>query len=127
VRVSSTIHDPATERTLGGGAEPLSPPLTALRDRAAAIDPDDPSWPGLVTEAVTITSALAHRDRLPAHLVVSGDEPPVVVARLVAAAWRHVSRPTSALPGGAASRGPVSLASTEAAEARWASSTTAVG
>lgn len=52
-------------------------------------DPDAAAW--LHRRAAATTAALAAEGVVPAHLVVGLHDPPVVVVRLLARAWRHVS------------------------------------
>jgi hypothetical protein len=72
--------------------------ITAARQRlgpllaqAAALDLDDaPGWARLRATAHATTSLLCAADLLPPHLHVRHGDPPVVVARTIAAAWRRV-------------------------------------
>lgn len=52
-------------------------------------DRDAAAW--LHRRAAATTAALAAEGALPARLVVALHDPPVVVVRLLARAWRHVS------------------------------------
>lgn len=66
----------------------VTTPLRVLLDDVARADPAAPGWDVLATRAATITADLAAAGRLPHHLVVAPTDPPVVVARLLAAAVR---------------------------------------
>jgi hypothetical protein len=69
--------------------------LGPLLARAAALDLDDaPGWAHLRATAHATTSLLCAADLLPRHLHVRHGDPPVVVARAIAAAWRRVDLTT---------------------------------
>jgi hypothetical protein len=66
--------------------------LSPLLARAAALELDDePGWAHLRSTAHATTSLLCAAELLPPHLHVRHGDPPVVVARTIAAAWRRVS------------------------------------
>ena len=75
-------------------AERRSGDLTQVRSllsEAGATPLDDVSaWTSLRNRATSQTGALAHAGRLPWHLVVRPHDVPVLVARTIAAAWRHL-------------------------------------
>jgi hypothetical protein len=73
-------------------AMPRPSDLTNLLEQAAVLAPADVAWCTLTIEAAAVTERLAAVGDLPATLTVSTDDPSVVVARTLAAAWRHVSR-----------------------------------
>ena len=62
--------------------------LAVLVDLAARLDLDDPAWAQLAGRARRLTVALAETGDLDAHLVVTSGDPPVVAARVLAAARR---------------------------------------
>jgi hypothetical protein len=65
--------------------------LSSLLAQAAALDLDDaPGWARLRAAAHATTSLLCAAALLPPHLHVRHGDPPVVVARTIAAAWRSV-------------------------------------
>jgi hypothetical protein len=70
--------------------------VTALRSvlEAAAETPLDDlaRWPEIRQRAAERTARLAEAGRLPSSLVVDTDDAPVVVARDLAVAWRHLVR-----------------------------------
>jgi hypothetical protein len=64
--------------------------LSALLARAAVLDlADAPGWEQLRAAAHATTSLLCAAEALPPHLYVGRGDPPVVVARTIAAAWRR--------------------------------------
>jgi hypothetical protein len=64
--------------------------LSPLLARAAALDPDDgPGWADLRSSAHATMSQLCAAALLLPHLQVGHGDPPVVVARTIAAAWRR--------------------------------------
>jgi hypothetical protein len=66
--------------------------LGPLLAKAAALDLDDgPGWAHLRATAHATTSLLCAAELLPPHLHVRHGDPPVVIARTIAAAWRRVS------------------------------------
>lgn len=74
--------------------------LRPLLSAAGQLDLDDRDAAArLHRRAAATTAALAAEGVLPAPLVVGRHDPPVVVVRLLARAWRHVSG-----PGGARAR-----------------------
>lgn len=65
----------------------------SLLSAAAATPLDDvATWTTLRERAAEQTSGLARTGGLPSHLIVRPDDVPVVVARTIAAAWRHLLR-----------------------------------
>jgi hypothetical protein len=65
--------------------------LSPLLATAAELDLDDePAWARLRTVAHATTAVLAAADVLPPHLRVRHGDPPVVVARTLATAWRWI-------------------------------------
>jgi hypothetical protein len=67
--------------------------LGALLHAAASTSLDDAvAWTGLRRRAAEHTARLAADGRLPRHLVVDHRDPPVLVSRTIAAAWRHLRR-----------------------------------
>jgi hypothetical protein len=98
-------HDPAsphaaevrraTERgpddRTSGSAPSAAAELRPLVAAAAALAIDDRAgWIVLRVAATERTERLARTGVLPAHLVVRDADPPVLVARTLAAAWRRV-------------------------------------
>jgi hypothetical protein len=78
---------PRREWMIRAARERLGPLLA----QAAALDLDDgPGWARLRATAHATTSLLCAADLLPPHLHVRHGDPPVVVARTIAAAWRRV-------------------------------------
>lgn len=65
--------------------------LTALLDEVGRTDLGAPAWEVLARRARALTADLADRGLVPPHLVVAPSDPPVVAARLLAAAWGHAS------------------------------------
>jgi hypothetical protein len=66
--------------------------LRPLLDAAAILDLDDhDGWNRLRASARTVTGALAAGGRLPAHLVVALEDPPILVSRTLTAAWRQAT------------------------------------
>jgi hypothetical protein len=64
--------------------------LSPLLAKAAALDLDDaPGWAHLRATAHATTSLLCAAGLLPPNLHVRHGDPPVVVARTIAAAWRR--------------------------------------
>jgi hypothetical protein len=64
--------------------------LSALLARAAVLDlTDAPGWAQLRAAAHATTMLLCAAEALPPHLHVRHGDPPVVVARKIAAAWRR--------------------------------------
>jgi hypothetical protein len=63
-----------------------------LHDAASTPLADAVTWTSLRRRAVEHTARLAAAGRLPRHLVVDHRDPPVLVNRTVAAAWRHLQR-----------------------------------
>jgi hypothetical protein len=75
------------EWMIGAARERLGPLLA----EAVALDLDDaPGWAHLRARAHATTSLLCAAELLPRHLHVRHGDPPVVIARTVATAWRHV-------------------------------------
>lgn len=74
------------------GPEPTAadPDLAALVDRAARLTVEDAAWQQLRADAAVATAHLAAAGRIPGHLVVTTIDPPVVVARTLAAVARRV-------------------------------------
>lgn len=85
--------DVTATRDAGSGA------LTRLRpllDAAGMLDLDDrEGWNQLRHAAQATTAELVTAGVLPEHLAVGADDPPVVIARTIAAAWRHAASPPS--------------------------------
>jgi hypothetical protein len=82
---------PRNEWMIDAARQRLSPLLA----QAAALDLDDaPGWAQLRATAHATTSLLCAADLLPPHLHVRHGDPPVVVARTIAAAWRRVDATT---------------------------------
>jgi hypothetical protein len=80
---------PRNEWMIGAARERLDPLLAT----AAGLDPDDaPGWAHLRATAHATTTLLCAAELLPPHLHVRHTDPPVVVARKVAAAWRRAWR-----------------------------------
>jgi hypothetical protein len=74
------------EWMIGAARERLDPLLAT----AAALDLDDgPGWAHLRATAHATTTLLCAAELLPPHLHVRHADPPVVVARKIAAAWRR--------------------------------------
>lgn len=79
----------------GGGGPGAAPPpsptegLRALRDDAAVLDLDDAAaTAAFAARARALLAPLHAAGRLPRHLDVAEDDPPVVVVRVVARAGR---------------------------------------
>lgn len=66
----------------------VTTPLRVLLGDVARTDLAAPGWDALTARAAAATGDLAAAGRLPHHLVVAPTDPPVVVARLLAAAMR---------------------------------------
>jgi hypothetical protein len=67
--------------------------LGALLHAAAATPLDETlAWANVRRRAALHTARLADDGRLPRHLVVDLEDPPVVVNRTITAAWRHLHR-----------------------------------
>jgi hypothetical protein len=63
----------------------------ALLQAAATTPLDDVgTWSDLRHRAAHHTARLAADGRLPRHLVIAREDPPVLVSRSIAAAWRHL-------------------------------------
>jgi hypothetical protein len=70
--------------------------LRPLLDAAATLDLEDRAgWRRLRASARAATGALAAGGRLPPHLVVAPDDPPILVNRTLAAAWRQATSPAN--------------------------------
>ncbi|MCC5948533.1 MAG: hypothetical protein JJT89_08770 [Nitriliruptoraceae bacterium] len=70
------------------GPATLRPLLTAV----ATTDLDDHGrWTSILDDAAEATTQLAAVGVLPPHLTVARTDAPVLAARLIAAAWRHVT------------------------------------
>jgi hypothetical protein len=88
------VEEPAAPTTrnewmIGAARERLEPLLAT----AAALDLDDaPGWAHLRATAHATTTLLCAASLLPPQLHVRHADPPVVVARKIATAWRHVGR-----------------------------------
>ena len=65
--------------------------LADLLDAAASLPLCDPRWSALTSDARSVTVGLARDGALPRPLVVGPCDAPALVARGLAAAWRHVS------------------------------------
>lgn len=66
--------------------------LVALLDGAASLDlRDRVGWARLRDAARGTIGELVAGCRLPHYLVVAPDDPPILVTRTIAAAWRHAS------------------------------------
>jgi hypothetical protein len=77
------------EWTIDAACERLDPLLA----KAAALDLDDArGWADLRVTSHATTTLLSAAALLPPHLQVQPDDPPVLVARKIATAWRHVGR-----------------------------------
>jgi hypothetical protein len=73
--------------------------LRSLVDAAGRLDLDDPSgWTALATDAAALLERLALEGRVSPALVVTPLDPPVVVARTIAAASRSLARTDAARP-----------------------------
>jgi hypothetical protein len=71
--------------------------LQRLVDAAGRLDLDDRSgWTALATDAVALLEQLAHAGRISPALVAAPLDPPVVVARTIAAASRSLARSDAA-------------------------------
>jgi hypothetical protein len=78
----------ARNEWMTGAARERLEPLLAT---AAALDLDDgPGWAHLRATAHATTTLLCAAELLPPHLHVRHTDPPVVVARKIATAWRRV-------------------------------------
>lgn len=81
----------APQGILGTGADPIAR-LRPLLAAAAELHLDDgEGWSRFRPAARATTAHLAADGALPGHLVVNADDPPVVITRTIAAAWRHVT------------------------------------
>lgn len=66
--------------------------LRPLLDAAGQLDLEDlEGWNRLRHAARTTTAVLVAGGALPGHLAVSTDDPPVLITRTIAAAWRHAT------------------------------------
>lgn len=74
-----------------------------LRDIEGLPLDDGPAWEAVRGRAVAQTERLARSGRLPSHLTVSRQDPPVLLARTLVVAWRrlHATPPDGASPYGA--------------------------
>jgi hypothetical protein len=90
-RTTETVDRPTLGRNewmIRAARERLGPLLA----KAAALELDDgPGWAHLRATAHATTSLLCAAELLPPHLHVRHGDPPVVIARTIAAAWRRVS------------------------------------
>lgn len=90
VRSHATDQEPSQD---GGDVEHDA--VVRLRPLLAAAGTDlddDEAWTVIVGVARQLTVELVARGELPAHLAVGHDDAPVLVARTIAAAWKHVTR-----------------------------------
>ncbi|WP_052664162.1 hypothetical protein [Nitriliruptor alkaliphilus] len=92
----TTSAAPATRQP--SHARPVDDDLTTLLDEVGRTDLSAPAWEVLARRARLLTSDLADRGLLPPHLVVAPTDPPVVAARLLAAAWGHASAAADPTP-----------------------------
>lgn len=85
-------HHPTVARREGTERRVDEDHLGGLLARAASLDLDDlPGWARLRADAHTVTTRLASQGHLPWSLHVDHQDPPVIVARTIAHAWRAVS------------------------------------
>jgi hypothetical protein len=88
-RTSAADRRPAP--TGPGGDDGLER-LAALLDSAASLDlRDRVGWTRLRDAARWTIGGLVAGSRLPHYLAIAPDDPPVLVTRTIAAAWRHAS------------------------------------
>jgi hypothetical protein len=78
----------ADHRAADRAEGPVARELAGLLDRAAGLDVAEPVWHELTIDAARVTAELAAAGRIGRHLVAAPTDPPAVVARLLAAAWR---------------------------------------
>ena len=75
----------------------LTPPIERLRallDAAANLDlKDREGWQRLRDASRAVIGVLIAGGRLPRHLAIGPNDPPVLVARTLAAAWQHATTP----------------------------------
>lgn len=70
--------------------------LRPLLDASGLLDLDDrEGWNRLRHAARVTTAELVTGGVLPEHLAVAADEPPVLIARTIATAWRHAEKTPS--------------------------------
>jgi hypothetical protein len=70
--------------------------LRPLLDVAGQLDLEDrEGWNRFRHAARTTTTVLVTGGVLPAHLAVRADDPPALIARTIAAAWRHATSTSS--------------------------------
>jgi hypothetical protein len=96
-RAQAAQQDAARHRLrradLEGRRQDAAEVLGALLHAAASTSLDDAvTWTGLRRRAAEHTARLATDGLLPHHLVVGHRDPPVLVDRTIAAAWRHLHR-----------------------------------
>lgn len=85
-----TADAPTADEVVTTAPSPDARLATVLRT-AAQLPLDHLGWDRLTAEARSVTAALASEGRVPAHLVVGAHDPPALVTRSLAAAWRHVT------------------------------------
>ncbi|WP_052668669.1 hypothetical protein [Nitriliruptor alkaliphilus] len=101
----TTVTTPRHHTPTAEAPSPPSPPdawrvrtareqLSTLLEQAALLDFDDaPGWAHLRATSHATTTVLRNASLLPPHLHVRHDDPPVIVARTIAAAAAHVGDP----------------------------------
>lgn len=89
-----TAQDAPTATVVPITVDPVDQ-LRPLLRTAAELDLEDPRWAAFREEVGRTLARLVTAGHLPLHLAVSGAEPPVVLTRLLVAAWRvSVGSPT---------------------------------
>jgi hypothetical protein len=96
-RMDAALQDAARHRLRRAGIEDrrreAAEVLGSLLRVAAATPLDETlAWANVRRRAASQTARLADDGRLPRHLVVDLEDPPVLVNRTIAAAWRHLHR-----------------------------------
>lgn len=93
----SATRRPSPRRTSPDRVDPSTTPaierLRPLLDTAATLDLEDyEGWQRLRDASGGVVAVLIAGGRLPQHLTVGPNDPPVLVARTLAAAWERVMR-----------------------------------
>ncbi|MFA9430572.1 hypothetical protein [Egicoccus sp. AB-alg2] len=92
VRTSTSVTDRAPIPPTGWRVEAARASLARVLAAAASADFDDAAgWARLRAQAHAATAVLWAAGVLPPHLRIRHGDPPVVVARGLARAWRHAS------------------------------------
>ena len=100
-RSSDISRRPLALAPLDAAASPATERVERLLDAAATLDLDDrAAWSRLHAAARKVIGALIADDRLPDHLAIGPDDPPVLISRTLAAARRHVTDPRPSQPSG---------------------------